>query len=79
MTEKDAKVQAKKDRLGNDAETARKEQLAAEVKVNKERAEAIAKKNAELAAAAKAAEAAEEPTVEAEAETEAPAEESTEA
>jgi small subunit ribosomal protein S16 len=55
--EKDAKIQAKKDRLSKDVETSKSKALEAEVKVNAERAEAIAKRNAELAAEARAAKA----------------------
>ncbi|GKT37750.1 30S ribosomal protein S16, partial [Aduncisulcus paluster] len=50
MVEKDAKVQAKKDRLAGDADAAAKKQLEVEAKINEERAAAIAAKNAELAA-----------------------------
>ena len=55
LTEKEAKIQAKKDGLSGEAENARKQQLEAETKVNAERAAALAKKSAELAAAAAAA------------------------
>ncbi len=83
ITEKEAKIQAKKDRLSEDAESTHKKQLAVEAKINEERAAAIAKKNSELAEAAKAEaeEAAvevEEPSGEAIAESEAPAEEKSE-
>ncbi|HBL74871.1 MAG: 30S ribosomal protein S16 [Bacteroidetes bacterium GWF2_42_66] len=80
QTEKDAKIQAKKDRLGNESESDKKNRLAAEAKVNADRLAAIAKKNAELAAAARAASApAPAPAVEEATETEAPAEETSEA
>ena len=78
MTEKEAKIQAKVDRLANESEADKKKRLDAEAKINEERAEALAKKNAELAAEAEAAnaeEAAEEATEEATATEEAPAEE----
>ena len=55
MTEKDAKVQAKIDRLAADADNEFKKQFAAEVKVKEQKAAAIAAKNAELAAEAQAA------------------------
>ena len=55
MNEKDAKIQAKIDRLAGDARNETKKQLEAEAKVNEERAAAIAKKNAQLAAEAEAA------------------------
>lgn len=71
MTEKDAKVQAKIDRLAADADKEFKKQFEAEVKVKEQKAAAIAAKNAELAAEAQAAKEAE--TVEAPA-PEAPAE-----
>ena len=67
MTEKDAKIQAKIDRLAVDADKEVKQQLAAEVKVKEQKAAAIAAKNAELAAEARAAK-------EAEAQAETPAE-----
>jgi small subunit ribosomal protein S16 len=56
MAEKEAKVQAKKDRLAGDADAAAKKQLEAEAKIKEERAAAIAAKNAELAAEAEVAE-----------------------
>ena len=71
MTEKEAKIQAKVDRLANESDADKKKRLEAEAKINAERAEALAKKNAELAAeaeaevAAEAAEEAVEETVEA--------------
>ena len=55
VAEKEAKVQAKKDRLSKDADTLKTQQLEAETKVNTERAQAIAKRNAELAAEVEAA------------------------
>ena len=71
MTEKEAKVQAKIDRLAVDAAAEVKKQIAAEIKVKENTAAAVAAKNAELAAeaqAAKEAEAAEEPEASAEVE-----------
>ena len=55
VADKEAKIQAKKDRLVNDDETSKSKRLEAEVKVNTERAAAIAKRNSDLAAEAKAA------------------------
>ena len=55
MAEKEAKIQAKKDRLQGEAEAAFKKQLDAESKVKEEKAAAVAAKNAELAAEAEAA------------------------
>ncbi len=82
--DKEAKIQAKIDRLSKDEESIKTKQLEAEAKVNADRAEAIAKRNAELAAEAQAAnapevteEVAEEEVVEEEStKEEAPAEES---
>jgi len=54
MNEKDAKIQAKIDRLAVDADSEVKKQMAAEVKVKEQKAAAIAAKNAELAAEAQA-------------------------
>ena len=54
MTEKEAKIQAKKERLAGDVASAVKKQLEAETKIKEERAAAIAAKNAELAAEAEA-------------------------
>jgi small subunit ribosomal protein S16 len=54
MTEKDAKIQAKIDRLAGDADAEVKKQMAAEAKVKEQKLAAIAAKNAELAAEAKA-------------------------
>ena len=60
LAEKEAKIQAKVDRLAaNDAELTKK-QLDAEIKINEERAAAIAARNAELAAEVEAQKAAEE-------------------
>ncbi|MGQ8337247.1 30S ribosomal protein S16 [Sunxiuqinia sp. A32] len=67
LTDKESKIQAKKDRLANESEADRKSRLEAEAKINAERAEAIAKRNSELAAEAEAEvaeEAAEEATEE---------------
>lgn len=58
MTEKDAKIQAKIDRLAGDADAEFKKQLAAEIKVNEAKAAVIAARNAELQAEAEAAKAA---------------------
>ncbi len=55
MTEKEAKIQAKIDRLANDADAEIKKQLAAEEKIKEAKAASIAAKNAELAEEAKAA------------------------
>ena len=71
--ERDAKINAKKVGISKDAAQKVKEALAAEAKVNQERAEAIAKKKQEAAEAA-AAKAAEEAAEAAPAEEEAPAE-----
>jgi len=68
LAEKEAKIQAKKDRLANEYESALKKQIEAESKVNQERAEAVAAKNSELAAEVEAAKE-EESATEAEAET----------
>jgi small subunit ribosomal protein S16 len=54
MTEKDAKIQAKIDRLAGDADAEVKKQMAAEAKVKEQKIAALAAKNAELAAEAKA-------------------------
>ena len=72
LTEKDAKIQAKKDRLLKDADKSRSKNLEAEAKKNNERIAALAARKEELAreAAAKAAEA----QASTEAEGEAPAE-----
>jgi small subunit ribosomal protein S16 len=65
--EKNGKINAKTSKLASDAKAAEKARLAAEVKINEERAKAIAEKKAEAeaAAAAAAAEAAAEATEEA--------------
>jgi small subunit ribosomal protein S16 len=49
MTEKEAKIQAKIDRLANEADAEIKKQLDAEAKIKEAKAAAIAAKNAELA------------------------------
>ena len=67
MAEKEAKIQAKIERLAGDADAAAKKQLEAETKIKEERAAAIAAKNAELAGEVEE-EAAEEEAVEAQAE-----------
>ena len=55
LTEKEGKVQAKKDELAGIKAGADKERLEQEAKVNQERAEAIAKQKSDLAAEAEAA------------------------
>lgn len=55
LTEKEKKVQAKKDGLVVNAESSKKAQMALEAKKNAERAQAIAKRNADAVAASKAA------------------------
>jgi small subunit ribosomal protein S16 len=55
VAEKDAKIQAKKDKLSNEASSKVKKQLQSETKIKEERAAAIAAKNAELVAEASAA------------------------
>ncbi len=55
MEEKDAKVQAKLDKLSSESDQERKARLEQEAKVNAERAEKLAKRNADLAAEAEAA------------------------
>jgi len=71
---KNGKIEAKTNKLASDAKSAEKARLAAEAKVNEERAKAIAEKKAEAEAAAKAAaEAAAAEAAEAPAEGEAPA------
>jgi len=68
IAEKEAKIQAKIDRLAGDAEAETKKQLEAETKIKEERAAAIAARDAELAAEAEAeAKAAAEEATEAEA------------
>jgi small subunit ribosomal protein S16 len=59
MSEKEAQIQAKKEKLEGDESAAIKKQLAAEAKLREAKEAAIAAKNAELAAEAKAAEKAE--------------------
>ncbi|MBK5202921.1 MAG: 30S ribosomal protein S16 [Prolixibacteraceae bacterium] len=60
MTEKEAKIQAKKNHLSEESEASKKSRLEAEVKVNQDRADALAKKIADeqaiIAAKAKEAE-----------------------
>jgi len=70
MTEKDAKIQAKIDRLAGDADAEVKKQFEAEVKVKEQKVAAIAARNAELAAEAKAQRDAKRAEAEAEAATE---------
>ncbi len=60
LAEKEAKIQAKVDRLAADKASADQKQLEAETKINEERAATLAAKNAELAAEAEAAKAEEE-------------------
>ncbi len=55
MSEKNAKVQAAKDKIKTDASNLKKERLEAERKVNAAKAEELAKKQAEAKAAAEAA------------------------
>ncbi|MEL7586742.1 MAG: 30S ribosomal protein S16 [Prolixibacteraceae bacterium] len=74
MTEKDSKIQSKKDRLTKESESEKKARLEAEAKVNEERAAALSKKEADLAAAAAAEKAAKEKPVQEEAPAEEPAE-----
>ncbi|SFE28000.1 30S ribosomal protein S16 [Thermophagus xiamenensis] len=54
LEEKEAKIQAKKDRLASESEKERKARLEQEAKINAERAEKLAKRAAELAAEAEA-------------------------
>lgn len=75
MTEKESKIQNKKDRLTKESESEKKARLEAEAKVNEERTAALAKKEADLAAAAAAEKAAKETPVQEEAPEEEPAEE----
>ena len=58
IAEKEAKIQAKIDRLAGEADAEIKKQLEAETKIKEERAAAIAARDAELAAEAEAAAAA---------------------
>jgi small subunit ribosomal protein S16 len=55
MTEKEAQIQSKKEKLEGDESAAMKKQLAAEAKLREAKEAAIAAKNAELAAEEKAA------------------------
>ena len=71
-SQRDSKINAKKEGLVKDAAAASKAAIAAEAKVNQERAEALAKKKAEAEEAARAA--AEAAAAEAAEATEAPAE-----
>ena len=59
LGEKEGKIEAKTNKLANDAQAAAKARRAAETKVNEERAKAIAEKKAAAEAAAQEAEAAE--------------------
>ncbi|HSH20584.1 MAG TPA: 30S ribosomal protein S16 [Draconibacterium sp.] len=75
MTEKDAKIQAKIDRLAGDADAEVKKQMEAETKVKEQKVAEIAARNAELAAEVEAQKAAARAEIEAEvAEAEAEAE-----
>lgn len=60
LADKEAKIQAKKDRLSKESDSDKAKRLEAEAKINAERAEALAKRNAELTAEAEAATAPEE-------------------
>ena len=66
MADKNAKQQAKQERLLGNAAAAAKKQLEIEIKIKEERAKAIAAKNAELAAEARADKAQEEAATETE-------------
>ncbi|WP_319591428.1 30S ribosomal protein S16 [uncultured Draconibacterium sp.] len=66
IAEKEAKIQAKIDRLKGEADAETQKQLDAEKKINEERAAAIVAREAELAAEAEAAAAAEKAEAEAE-------------
>ena len=57
IADKEAKIQAKKDRLSQDADASKTARLDAETKISEERAAAIAKREADAAAAIAAAEA----------------------
>jgi len=72
-TQKEQKIQAKVDTLNGVANAAAQEILEREIKINSERAEAIAKRSSELAAEAEAAKAAKEKPAQEEGATEAPA------
>ena len=76
IADKEAKIQAKKDRLSQDANASKTARLEAETKISDDRAAAIAKREADAAAAIAAAEAPE--VVEEEAAEEVVAEETTE-
>lgn len=71
---KNGKIEAKTNKIATDAKSAEKARLAAEAKVNEDRAKALAEKKAEAEAAAKAAE---EAAAAEEAQEEAPAAEET--
>jgi small subunit ribosomal protein S16 len=62
MEEKEAKIQAKKDKLSSESDQDRKARLEQEAKINAERAEKLAKRNAKLAAEAEGEHKAEEAT-----------------
>ncbi len=66
MADKDAKIQAKVDKLQADKDSSSKDRLAAEKKINEDRATAIAERNAALAKEAEEAAKAEEATEESE-------------
>ena len=55
MTEKEGKIQSKKDKLAKDSATSKKERLDIETKINAEKAEALLKKKSEMAAELEAA------------------------
>ncbi len=78
IAEKEAKIQAKVDRLKGEEDAATQKQLDAEKKINEERAAAIAARNAELAAEAEGEVAEEEAEEAAEEVTEEPAAEASE-
>ena len=75
VAEKKSKLQAAKDKIKADANTAKKDRLEAERKVNAAKAEALAKKQAEAKAAAEAAAKEAEAEAAAATDAEAPAEE----
>ena len=79
IADKKSKLQAAKDKVKADANTAKKDRLEAERKVNAAKAEALAKKQAEAKAAAEAAAKEAEAAAEAEAPAEEAAAEATEA
>lgn len=78
IAEKEAKIQAKIDRLKGEADAETQKQLDAEKKINEERAAAISARNAELAAEAEAETAEDEAEEAAEEATEEPAAETSE-